>query len=511
MAQLVLQLLRADSLWHYIKLYGVSFLLFGVLLTLLYNRYASPLRKFPGPLLASSTRLWQVWTAWTGKAEEHYIAVHRQYGPIVRLGPNEISMASPLAALDIFNPGKGFYKSDFYTIFLPPNVKDLFTEIREPVHAVMKRFAVPPYSLASVQQHTEDIEALLGKFQSKMDDFALHDKSAVDLGSWLHYLAFDVLGQFAFAHPFGFLDAGTDMDGFCKTIRRSGWESGIVGQVPFVEKLTRSNPIWKYVPFLPENAVSLLPRTAELMLKRHLEEDDDAAGTGPKCLLKAHLESHNEYPDKFSIQDVISLSTGAVAAGSDSTASTMQSFVWHVLSNSKIHDKLVTEILSSPLSEMVQYKEAQALEYFQACLKETMRLQPALGANITRIAPAGGTEINGIWLPGGTQVALNAWVLHRDKDIFGADVDLFNPERWLSKDENRVKMMERCMFQFGGGSHLCIGRHLALFEMNKLLPQLFRRYEMTLVSQKPLDHITGLFYLQSGLYVYLRRRKEVHL
>ncbi len=103
-------------------------------------------------------------------------------------------MASPLAALDIFKTGKGFYKSDFYTIFLPPNVKDLFTEIREPVHAVMKRFAVPPYSLASVQQHTEDIEALLWKFQSKMDDFAVHDNLAVELGSWLHYLAFDVRG-----------------------------------------------------------------------------------------------------------------------------------------------------------------------------------------------------------------------------------------------------------------------------------------------------------------------------
>lgn len=96
---------------------------------------------------------------------------------------------------------------------------------------------------------------------------------------------------------------------------------------------------------------------------------------------------------------------------------------------------------------MVQYKEAQALEYFQACLKETMRLQPALGANITRMVPGEGTEVNGTWLPGGTQVALNAWVLHRDKDIFGTDADLFNPERWLSKDENCVKMMERCMFQ----------------------------------------------------------------
>ncbi|KAK4945493.1 hypothetical protein LTR10_015389 [Elasticomyces elasticus] len=189
----------------------------------------------------------------------------------------------------------------------------------------------------------------------------------------------------------------------------------------------------------------------------------------------------------------------------------MHSFVWHVLSNSKIHDRLVAEILGSPLSETVQYREAQALDYFQACLKETMRLQPALGANITRMVPAGGTDVNGTWLPGGTQVALDAWVLQRDKDIFGGDADLFNPERWLGNDEDRVKLMDRCMFQFGGGSHLCIGRHLALFEMYKVLPQVFRRYEMELVSHRPLGHRTGLFYQQSGLYVFLKRCAKNHL
>jgi hypothetical protein len=43
--------------------------------------------------------------------------------------------------------------------------------------------------------------------------------------------------------------------------------------------------------------------------------------------------------------------------------------------------------------------------------------------------------------------------------------------------------------QFGGGSHLCLGRNLALLEMNKLLPQLLRRYRFKLVHPgKPLKH-----------------------
>ncbi|KAK5239220.1 hypothetical protein LTR40_014725 [Exophiala xenobiotica] len=70
-------------------------------------------------------------------------------------------------------------------------------------------------------------------------------------------------------------------------------------------------------------------------------------------------------------------------------------------------------------------------------------------------------------------------------------------------------MMERCMFQFGGGSHVCIGRHLALLEMNKVLPQLLRRYEIQLVNpNKPLDHHSSFFVVQWGLLAYLKLREK---
>lgn len=138
------------------------------------------------------------------------------------------------------------------------------------------------------------------------------------------------------------------------------------------------------------------------------------------------------------------------AAGSDSTASTMQSFVWHVLSDPSIHERLSAEISQAHFSNsgVVGFKEAQDLPYFQACLKEAMRMKPAVGFNITRNVPPSGASINGTWIPGGTQVAVNAWVMHRDEEVFGADAKYFNPERWL-KDGERAKVMERCMFQVG--------------------------------------------------------------
>jgi cytochrome P450 len=208
----------------------------------------------------------------------------------------------------------------------------------------------------------------------------------------------------------------------------------------------------------------------------------------------------------------------------------MQSFCHHVLRDPAIHARLKAELdqatTSGHLSDFPQWSETQALPYFQACLKEAMRLRPAVGLNITRLVPPQGAEIAGRRLPGGTRVAVNAWVLHRDEGIFGAQPKSYKPERWLEGD---AKGMERYMFQFGGGSHLCefvkaklkedlladvvgitgIGKNLALLEMNKTLPLLFRDYELELLRpQDDLKYQSTFFVVQHGLDVRISKRKK---
>lgn len=142
-------------------------------------------------------------------------------------------------------------------------------------------------------------------------------------------------------------------------------------------------------------------------------------------------------------------------AGSDSTASTMQSFFWHVLSNPRVYAQLRAELKDAvaagtiPSSGNLSWTESQSLQYFQACLKEAMRVRPAVGLNISRLVPPEGAELDGQFFPGGTTVAVNGWVLHRDRATFGADADVYRPERWL-EDAEEAKRMERYMFQVSG-------------------------------------------------------------
>ncbi len=126
----------------------------------------------------------------------------------------------------------------------------------------------------------------------------------------------------------------------------------------------------------------------------------------------------------------------------------MQSFFYLVLNAPKVYAKLSQEVKEAQeagkLSVIVTYAEAQALPYFQACLKEAMRLRPAVGLGIYRRTPPEGVEIGGKHYPGGIEVAVNGWVLHRDAAIFGDDVEVFRPERWFERD---AKLMGSHLYQ----------------------------------------------------------------
>ena len=73
-------------------------LVFAYVCNVLYQAYATPLRDIPGPWLAKFTRFW-LFKAVAGRSFHLVnIDLHRKYGPIVRIAPNEYSIDDPDAA-----------------------------------------------------------------------------------------------------------------------------------------------------------------------------------------------------------------------------------------------------------------------------------------------------------------------------------------------------------------------------------------------------------------------------
>jgi hypothetical protein len=86
------------------------------------------------------------------------ITLHKTYGTIIRVAPNKLFFSSLLAAHHILALGYRIIKTEFYRVFPPKYAPNTFTEIRKWKYSAMKRVAVVPCSLASIQKMALKIE-----------------------------------------------------------------------------------------------------------------------------------------------------------------------------------------------------------------------------------------------------------------------------------------------------------------------------------------------------------------
>lgn len=70
----------------------------------------SPLKQFNGPFWAKFTDWWRVVDTSRFKAHETQLRLHKKYGPVVRLGPNCLSISDPKLAKTIYAIRGSYYK-----------------------------------------------------------------------------------------------------------------------------------------------------------------------------------------------------------------------------------------------------------------------------------------------------------------------------------------------------------------------------------------------------------------
>lgn len=81
--------------------------------TLLYfvgQRYKAGLRNIPGPFVASFSGFWRAWAVAKGDWHTRNLELHRQYGSLVRIAPNVVSVSDPDALRVIYGLNCGFIK-----------------------------------------------------------------------------------------------------------------------------------------------------------------------------------------------------------------------------------------------------------------------------------------------------------------------------------------------------------------------------------------------------------------
>jgi cytochrome P450 len=147
--------------------------------------------------------------------------------------------------------------------------------------------------------------------------------------------------------------------------------------------------------------------------------------------------------------------------------------LFHVFTNPIIYKQLQAEIdsgitdgrISSPITDA----EARKLPLLQACIKEGFRIWPPITGIMPRISKQDAV-ICGVRIPAGTNVAWSAWAVLRNKAMFGEDADMYRPDRWLLADQEKFTAMDNTVdLCFGQGRWGCLGRPIALIELNKMV------------------------------------------
>ncbi|KAA8647973.1 hypothetical protein EYZ11_005654 [Aspergillus tanneri] len=483
-------------------------------------RVYTSLRHIPGPFWASFTNLQRVYWVQTARSHEIHSHVHQGYGDFVRLGPHMVSISDPRLIPVVYPMRAGLPKGNFYRSLMPYSRQGsalplVFNTRDEALHKQLKKPIAPLFSLSNVLTFEHLVDQTLTVLFSQFDQrFARKQSIPFDLGDWLQFFAFEVMGTMTFSRRYGFLEHGQDAKGLLIAIWNFMKTAAPVTQIPWFDRLWYKNPIAAF--FRPTTGMPILNIVRESINQRR-ERLEKGSQVGSRNEINQddflsrflHIQTNDTSVPPWA---VTAWTFSNVIAGSDSTAAVLKTLWYNLLSNptskQRLYDELIElerkHVLSRPYPA---WREIADQPYLDACVNEAIRLHPPFCLPFERVVPVEGITIAGRFFPGGTVIGMNPWVVNRHRPTFGEDADCWRPDRWLG-DKERYRIMEQSILTFGAGRRVCLGKNVAMLELKKLTAALILNYEVTILDPAQYQVENRWFFRQWGLKVQIRRRME---
>lgn len=484
-------------------------LVYGLLaITLARTAYAaiaalfSPTRHIPGPFLARFTRLWYFRSVWNGTAERDHIELHRKYAKpgqyyaaVVRVGPNMYSIIE--ADKQVYGIGSKMKKSSWYEGWKHPSPDrwTMFPDQNIQRHNETRRKFQALYSLSSLKSYEPYVDDCITIFKQRLMELSASGQY-VNMGHWLQCYAFDVIGNITYSKRFGFLDEGRDIDGIIAALDSSMPYSTLVGIYAWLHPY--SYEIMQRIPgsgaASRQKLMALTQKNKEIREAQRRTWDLEGKGVEekaedmPEDFLDKLLDMKRDRQKGVTDYHCFIMGLSNIIAGSDTTAVSLSAVLYYLIRTPRAMQKLRDEIQTKTAEgvcevDRVSFDASQNMPYLQAVIKEALRMHAAVGLPLWRVVNRDGAEICGEFLPEGSEVGINGWVAHYNRDVWGADVNEFRPERWIEAEEaggDKLRYLEQHYLPFGLGARTCIGRHISYLEMTKLVPQILRDFDLEL-------------------------------
>lgn len=423
------------------------------------------IKSRPGPALSKVTGICWWYAGASARQISYQHAMHKKYGPVARVGPNQVILSDLAALREVFGFGSGFVKSDWYHRFVGTKEGDnLFTTINPQLHAQRRKLLGTAMSETSLRTTFEPAIRQLGIKAVQEMVREQKENGRFDAIRWWFYMTTDVIGELTFGTSFNMLDKREENQ-YIRDLKTIAKTAILTVFYPWVFKLR------SYLPFKSVKELAAIRDRTTVAAQDSISRYHDAMTQNPdsvKTTLFTKIWKSNEAGDITNDQLAIQ-ARGYIIAGTDTTAYTLSYLLYELSRHQHWQDKIMAEIKTLPSG--FTSKDVAALPNTQLAIQETLRVHGAVQVALPRVVPEQGLVAAGYFIPPGTEVLPQSYTIHRNEDIF-PDAESWRPERW----EKPTREMTEHMMAFGGGSRTCIGRHLAMMEINLGVAEFFQNF-----------------------------------
>ncbi|MUG94294.1 cytochrome P450 [Scytonema sp. UIC 10036] len=205
-------------------------------------------------------------------------------------------------------------------------------------------------------------------------------------------------------------------------------------------------------------------------------------------LLERLLQARDE-ESKIGMNDqqLLNESITLFIAGYETTSTTL-TWIWYLLDKyPEVEHKLRAEIDGVIGKRHPASADVAKLQYTKMVIQEAMRFYPP-GWFFSRVVQTDDI-IDGYALKAGTTVVLCPYLTHH-LPKFWNQPEVFDPERFAP--EYSGQRHSYSYFPFGGGPRYCIGKHLALLEMQLIIAMMLQKYRLRCVPGHPVESLARI-------------------
>lgn len=328
------------------------------------------------------------------------VRLHKKYGPIVRIGPNQLSYIDPRAWKDIQGHrvgGRGGFPKDRSLMGQQEHSDILHAD--DATHTRQRRIFSHAFSEKALREQESLIRGYTDLLVSKLEEKSFRrngqtkdNATTVDIVRMYNFTTFDIMADLTFGEPLGMLQDGDYVP----------WVSNIFSSVKYMVMGT----FLRVYPIFGRLFAPLLSSSLKAEMEKHTKYSNDR--------VDRRLQYDKDRGDIWSLvqrnADLNNISRGEMyanaqifmIAGTETTATLLSGLTFLLCRNADKLRILCEEIRSLHLQDL-NIINLQQLSYLNACLEEGLRMYPPAPGVVPRVAPQGGSTVCGQFVPGGVR------------------------------------------------------------------------------------------------------------